>query len=78
MKITKLIATEYIVKGYPIMAAGTYISIKDFFNTYKVLIQANELEVAFLLMKSLKSNATCFEHEIVTGLCLKEIKNKNV
>ena len=77
VKITRLIATDYLIQGYPILAAGTYISIKDFFNTFKVLVQANEIDIAYLLIKTLKIK-TPFEREIVLGLCFKELKNKNV
>ncbi len=76
VKITRLIANDYLLKGYPILAAGTYIALKDFYNTFKILVQANELEIAYLLTKAINYK-TVFEHEILTGLCMKELKNKN-
>jgi len=77
VKITRLIASQYLVNGFPILAAGSYISIKDFYTTVKVLVQANEMEIAYLIVKSLKIKSP-FDKEIILNLCLRELKNKKL
>lgn len=70
--ITHLIAKDYMTKGSPILAAGSYLSIGNIFYTLKTLVRVNELEIAYMMM-NLTSNKT-FEREIITGLSLKELK----
>lgn len=74
-KISCIIAKEHLQKGFPILAAATFLSIKDIFNTFKMLIRANEIEIAYMVMKIL--DYRIYEEEIMMGLMLKELKKGN-
>lgn len=75
-KIVSSIAKDHFLKGFPILAAGSFLSIKDTYNSFKVLIRAAEYEIAYMLMKII--NEKIYEEEIITGLCLKELKKRNM
>lgn len=75
-KIVHSISKDHLQKGFPILAAGSFLSIKDFYNTLKILIRSAEYEIAYMLMKILNNNI--YEEEIIIGLCLKELRKKNM
>jgi hypothetical protein len=70
------IAKNAINKGLCIKAVCSYLSVKDFYRAFKTLIRFNELEIAFLLMKSL--NYKVYEEDIVIGLALNELKKGKI
>jgi hypothetical protein len=71
-KITYAISKDKLTKGLTIQAACAYLSIKDYFNTFKCLIRSNELEIAYMLMKSLKYDL--YEDDIMIGLAMKSLR----
>lgn len=75
-KIVYSIAKDHLQKGFPILAAGTFLSINDTFNTFKILIRAAEYEISYMLMNIL--NERIYEQEIITVICMKELKKKNM
>jgi hypothetical protein len=70
------LARESIFKGLCIKAVCSYLSVKDYYNAFKTLIRFNELEMAFLLMKSLKYKV--YEEDIIIGLALNELKKGKI
>jgi len=69
---THLIAKRYLMKGFPILAASSFLSVNDIFNTIKSLVRTKEYEIAYLTMNIL--NDKTFENEIITGIALESYK----
>jgi hypothetical protein len=74
-KISSIVAKDCLSSGFPLLAACSFLSIKDTFNTFKTLVRSAEFEIAFMLMKIL--NDKTYEEDILLGLCLKEVKMGN-
>lgn len=71
-RITLLIAKDYLLSSKPILAAASFLAIRDVFWCFKILIMANELDLALLISKFTKRNE--FDLEITSGLLLRELK----
>jgi hypothetical protein len=81
-KVTYLIARDYLTRGFPVLSAASYLSIKDYLNTiktlvmyFKILNRANELEIAFFVSKIVENDL--YNDDILTGLCLRELRKGN-
>jgi hypothetical protein len=75
-KLTFAIAKEKLQQGQVIQAASAYLSIKDYFNTFKILVRTNELEIAYMLMKIIKYDF--YENDILMGLALKSLRSGRI
>ncbi len=68
-KITDIVANQYLTQGFPIMAATTFISVKDIFNSIKTLVRTRENECGYLAMGVLKDKS--YEGDIMMAMALK-------
>lgn len=70
--VTNIMSKQNLIKGNPILSAASFMSIKDFYNTLRVLIRTGLFEIAYMTMKVL--NYYIFENDIMTALLMREIR----
>jgi hypothetical protein len=70
--VTSIMAKENLIKGNPILAAASFMSIKDIHNTLRILVRTGLFEIAYMTMKVF--NYYIFENDIMTALLMREIR----
>lgn len=65
-----------LIEGKPLQASSHFLSVNDITNAIKVLLQTNQLEIAYLLMKVFK--CYLYEGDIIHGLYYKKQDNASM